>query len=890
MPNPFVCPKERREGLEKIKRAVNINHDYLDNWIYLFYENKKFNIQETIEKLNRRDIMEKTVYSTYTITPGLKKSMRSGIVQFIGRDREGRPILYFNSARDFPKVEEREERRANLDMFLSWAVRADPENPTSTTTWLINQKDSSFRKNTDLLFQKEMAIRISKFFPGCIGRLHLCNMGSTLTFVMNPLLRQLPSAISSVIFMFSSADLQKGKLFEHISEDVLPVALGGKNDCDNKDNYEYFATSVEHYFDRTVKALRQGISIKEMEMMEAYDVDQQGNPRSRSPNAAHNQVESMEGAMLEERSKSVRSGSHVHIEKRGQEMIEVSLTGANSGQKESEGSYRSDDAGNSTGSVPGDVTAVFAKPVELPVPDFNAALRTYPFDSLALANPAHRQNVVDLMEAFCQEGMELSSITQRLMLALRSRQVPPSEFTALKQKADLIERVAHTMMFIFPSSSVKLHYPIFAWLAEPPPSAVKMRLHEDRAASLLSVEWWEEAGRIDCTSPDNFLLSLQSSAIDYIDDCDTILQESKAASTVLKRISNFWSSNLTYKEVEHLIEERYHAAWKRLVPYFHQYVECKVSLSIAEFIRHHGLLVSGGKLDHSAGWYKKLVGSMVEYREMRRKNYLFYLFPPLFRQENESGGITSPPSAEELLQLQNLSVSFQNVIRVVCLIERSFHNTLDQLASPVTVNVASKDAVERYLEDTKSKIYITYESQREGLFPQEVAAEKQSEAFQCLEAAQAPLTDFLFCLASLTLLKEKAEKLSRQPYSIVENVLKEQLNESEERIAFREQSRLFANGLAAVACEMQGSFTYSAFHKNTCSDSAPHSYIVSLSLLFILAAIYQSPEAVSSSPPLSSEEVTNNEKNKFFADEFLCSITKVHKSAASILNQTIQTI
>lgn len=117
---PFSCPPERRSGLEEVKRAVGVNHSYFDSWIYLFYENKKFDVKETIAKLNRRDIMEKSVFSTYTITPGLKKSMRSGIVQYVGRDFDGRPVLYFNTARDFPKSEERPERQANMDMFLSW--------------------------------------------------------------------------------------------------------------------------------------------------------------------------------------------------------------------------------------------------------------------------------------------------------------------------------------------------------------------------------------------------------------------------------------------------------------------------------------------------------------------------------------------------------------------------------------------------------------------------------------------------------------------------------------------------------------------------------------------------------------------------------------------------
>lgn len=170
--------------------------------------------------------------------------MCAGIVQYIGDDKAGRPVLYFNTSRDQPKASERAWRQANFDIFLSWAVRLQRSNPTSGVTWLINQHHASLLRNTDLVFQKDMALRTSKFYPGTVARMYLCNMNSALTFVMKPLLRQLPKAISETIFIYSNHDLKSGKLLEVMDDHVLPIAMGGSNDCDHPSNYEWFANQV----------------------------------------------------------------------------------------------------------------------------------------------------------------------------------------------------------------------------------------------------------------------------------------------------------------------------------------------------------------------------------------------------------------------------------------------------------------------------------------------------------------------------------------------------------------------------------------------------------------------------------------------------------------------
>ena len=62
----FQVPREHVAEMDEVKRAVGVHHHYLDGWIYLFLSNKKFDVKETIAKLQRRDNMERTVFSKYT--------------------------------------------------------------------------------------------------------------------------------------------------------------------------------------------------------------------------------------------------------------------------------------------------------------------------------------------------------------------------------------------------------------------------------------------------------------------------------------------------------------------------------------------------------------------------------------------------------------------------------------------------------------------------------------------------------------------------------------------------------------------------------------------------------------------------------------------------------
>lgn len=929
MAKPFKCPENHRNGLEEVKRAVNIHHSYLDSWIYLFFENKNFNVKDTIDKLNRRDIMEKSVFSSYVLSPFTRASIRSGIVQCVGRDHEGRPVLYFNTCRDFPKADERDLRRENFDIFLSWAVRCCKDNPTSKVIWLINQKDTSFRKNMDLIFQKDMALRVSKFFPGVVAKMYLCNMSSALTLVFRPLLRQLPASISDCIFFFSGKDLAQGKLLEFIPEHVLPVAMGGKNNCDHPANYEFFAQNVELYFHRCIDALHSGISIKEMEIMEEYNVDRQGEPlspsRRRDGSGAVDSDPSGGDSFRKRNSRSLQNGSpgtellgslssnsicfpehgnyasmnaispehlhqqpssspHFRNEDDSEESLEDSDNLLHSSSRNSPqhcgvsngANYGTSFLLSTSPQMAISARAIPVERIQLPIPNFRA-LSVFPFRILPNLSGSARKNVDTLLRELCFYGEKLGSVLKTIMLHLRDgcqrRSITSTEGESdgtamnflLRQNAEVIAHVAHSLFCLFPPTLARLNYPIFPWLIDP--------VLEKETVSQLSPEWWGEASLLDCTSPDNLLLSLQTFAVEYIDDCDILIQDNITAKSLLTRLGNFWPSNLTCREVLELLHERCRDSWRILVPHFQQYIECKVALAIVEFIRFHGLLVSGGRIDVNAEWYQKLLWSMVQYREMRRKNYIFHVFPPLFRDhesslpevsstrtsgnerlrgeekktgmnglQNSTSAASSPPSPEELLGLRGLSVSFHNIVRIICLVKRSLEKTLHQLASPVTVNIAAHTVVERYLENTMSRISIAYETQRAGVPPPELAFQKQMEAYRCLEAAQAALTEYLFSLAATTWINEKivGELPSKyHSWDFMMRQLQSELRDVSICVEVRQRSRLIANGLAAEAYNMQGSFASSAFSPELRTDEPPEGYAAALSLLFIASASSQ---------------------------------------------------
>mmetsp|Transcript_49569 Transcript_49569/g.153022 ORF Transcript_49569/g.153022 Transcript_49569/m.153022 type:complete len:1131 (-) Transcript_49569:95-3487(-) len=254
-----------REELEEVKLRVGITHDKFDCWIFKFLENKHFDVDETVAKLQRRAEMERG-FLDYEVTDHMREMMRSGIMQVIGEDKDGRVAMYVVTCRDFPKSELREERKRNFDMWLSYGTRLRRGDPRCRITLLVNQRDAGVWANTDMTFQTNIAFRIAKFYPGMIDRAYVCCMGNALSAVARPVIKAMPAAISDRIFIYNEKQImEEKKMLEFFDEDVLPIALGGTNDCDHPANYESFAENVESYFNEVKDAISRGLSVKEYE-------------------------------------------------------------------------------------------------------------------------------------------------------------------------------------------------------------------------------------------------------------------------------------------------------------------------------------------------------------------------------------------------------------------------------------------------------------------------------------------------------------------------------------------------------------------------------------------------------------------------------------------------
>lgn len=919
----FDCPPERREGLEAVKRAVGIQHHYLDGWVYLFYENKKFDFKETVAKLQRRDHMEKTVFANYVMTPSLEQSMRAGIVQYVGRDKVGRPVLYFNTVRDSPRADQRPERQANMDMFLSWAVRCDPANPTATVTWLINQQDASLMRNTDLIFQKDMALRISKFFPGVVAKMYLCNMGSALTFVMKPLLKQLPKAISECIFFYSEGDIRRGKLLEVIDADVLPIAMGGSNNIDHRQNYELFATTIEGYFRRCQCALREGVSIKEMEMMEAFPVDKNGQPRasnetdnrggSPSPSAPRTaiaaatseatsviartqRIQAAGEETLDMASPVARTPSKIHVDRDDKEAIVVMSstlrrshstraaelrTRRDAGPLGEDGVGPDDDAdkgddGAQTDSTGAEVTSPNDSYMSIPFPvdekdnhagrpgaagggggrrgDGNSHSQQLTFFhsnsqcDLTAAAPAGKEVLeldaqglpvlhVDTIEVFsfasnlptmrlshdrvcelqrCWTVFLCHCVTllpqlSLLMEALRDDDMLEDEVLQVNERVPLMRRVMHHVLDLFPQTSQPLYYPIFHWLT----------VGQDRRWNVRT-DTVRDRVALDCTSPDNFLLSVQGSSVEYVDECERLLEGDKMRDRILRRVVLSWPAGVSSEALKSSLSTKAHDLWRQVVPSFHKYIEAKVAMCIGEFIDHYGLLASGGRIDTRATWYGTLFSGLVQFRELHRRNWLFYVFPPPFtRSPAEGNGAASatnaaadaaPTMLDMLRAHSDAPATLTTVSEFVLLVERSLQGTREQLGPTSVTKMASHVSVERYMEETGSKVYIPYEAQLTGVKAKELIATEKDKARQLLEAVEQPLREFLFVSAVRFVLERGVDgaESTAGPSTLRRDEVLQRVNvarrQCQDMAESRRSSRRTAVSMAKAAYEVQGTF------------------------------------------------------------------------------------
>lgn len=944
----FQVPREHVAEMDEVKRAVGVHHHYLDGWIYLFLSNKKFDVKETIAKLQRRDNMERTVFSKYTITDSLHASMRAGIVQYVGRDKDGHPVLYFNTVRDSPKADQRPERQANMDMFLSWAVRCDKHNPTAMVTWLINQKNASMLRNTDLIFQKDMALRISKFFPGVVGRMYICNMSSALTFVMKPLLRQLPSSISDCIFLFSGGDIKNGELLKHIDASVLPVEMGGNNDCDNQQNYERFATTIEGYFARCITALNSGISIKQMEMMEEFGVDKDGRPIA-APNATMaagskssaatpanggggdagtsitsaaqkwKSVERMATTASEETldHTTMQDACAVTVDANAQE-----ITVQSASRPGSHGSRTQNGVSNMSAAA--DWTMSFASPpmpveplvqrvpsselmdcVSVTGQSLEDSFSTpaaknglyhihltrideYSFSSVQRKVSAQKQTELAATQrdacvrdwiSFCCQCVEVVPKVEVLLEALRRGTA--SQLAFEDELVKKLRRCGHYMINLFPQTHATLPFPLLDWYATGA-TAQYRRAVAAASASQADQPALEEldtlvinprrlAFRLDCTTPDNLLLSAQAGAVEFIESWDDRIAVEQRKVRVQRRLLLTWPPHTERRAFEQQLQAKARVLWEQLRPLFRVYIEAKVGISIAEFIRHYGLLVAGGRINEKAEWYRQLFADVLQYRELHRRNWLFYVFPPLSQDDADA---EEPPTMEELLRARGEPfLTLDAAASLMTLIEQSLQYTADQLTvegAAAGGAVATRTIVERYLEVSKTKIYIPYDTQRSGVVPGESIERHKKAAASALREAEAPLQEFLFTLVSLAVLQHE------YPSTMSEADIKVNLQKSKNEHALavmeqREHQRV-AMSFARVCGELQGSFGSDPYNLLTVyppEEVHAEGYALGLELLLAVAILRSgrdaegggcdraaSPTAADVVPPLfaSSEE------------------------------------
>ena len=275
--------------MQEIKQQLGILTDYYDCWIYAFLANKNYNIEETVAKLIRRADMELNDLATIEVSDWFRTDLSAGSIQYVGCDKEDRITLYCVTCRDFPKADLREKRKKIFDMFMTWATRLRPNNHQCKVTLLVNQRDASVWANSDLSFQASCALRISKFWPGLVDRVYVCCMNRALAAIARPLFQRLPGHLRERIQIYTEAEVEAGKLLEFFDASVLPVPLGGANECDDQTHWTAWANMICDYFIGVRQGLLDGKSVKEYEMELILREEQEAAElaSSRPPRVSH---------------------------------------------------------------------------------------------------------------------------------------------------------------------------------------------------------------------------------------------------------------------------------------------------------------------------------------------------------------------------------------------------------------------------------------------------------------------------------------------------------------------------------------------------------------------------------------------------------------------------
>ncbi|EKF38236.1 hypothetical protein MOQ_001556 [Trypanosoma cruzi marinkellei] len=316
-----------RAALGELKRRLGICHTHFDCWLYAFLENKKFDVDETIAKLQRRAAMEVQELGAYDITASGSSAgvgenacctddgMARGVIQIIGCDRRGRVCLYVTTVRDTCEKSLRAEKTRTFDAILSYATRLRHDHKSCRVVMLVNQKDASLLKHIDFPFQVSIALRISKYYPGLVERVYIVNMSRLLAAVAKSVFKGLPRDVSERICIVSDTEMKQGTLLQWFDAAVLPVALGGTMDRDTPEHWRAFADTVMRHFRHLQDAVvLRGMSVKEWELEELQRDGAGGGGGEESPVAhasplfdAAEQHRNVSGAVLAPRA-SLSSG------------------------------------------------------------------------------------------------------------------------------------------------------------------------------------------------------------------------------------------------------------------------------------------------------------------------------------------------------------------------------------------------------------------------------------------------------------------------------------------------------------------------------------------------------------------------------------------------------
>ena len=719
----FDCPPDHKPALESVKSRMGVSHSYFDGWYYLFLENKKFNVDDTVAKLQRRAQMEQQEFARYEVTEPMREKMKSGIVEVIGEDIYGNIAVLVTTCRDFPKVEEREDCKRNMDMWLSYVIRLRTKTNRCKVTWLINQDGCSLMKNTDLMFQKDMMIRISKYFPNAVHKVLLCNMSTALTFVMKPLLRQFPDSISQLVEVHSSTDIKNGVLKKHFSMDVLPRALGGSNEnVDVPEHFLEFAANVEEYTVRALKALREGYSIKEWEMMDAYGVDRYGKPlSSKEPESAQvSPSPSPVGGMLYFSSPTGGSSAA-----QSPQMTTMDLP-----------TKRFIDEDFSAGAVArqeqhlwsNTLRSVTELHIRVQLDSFKNCCRDLDHQCAALATQIHRNQVTsdDLNLLLLQSEKTERLIVNLLRLATASQtsRARQSRVKVLPVvQTILIPDILRTIARSESASTAGFHIES----GDMDGSSAQALLENLRVAAALSNEW---SHRYEAES-DWLLSSIERALLIWptSESWDRLLSApSKIESILMNESSPFWipadraqvdPEGFRGRVMCSILRRKLDHAWELISKNLEEYLLAESYLAVLQYISGvRSLDVTALCIDTTSNVFLRAVERVYRSRFEQRKSFLFHLLPPQYSFED-----SLPPSVDELLTGASWAAQSNQLSKLRDLVVESIAAVSEQLhiaegsstAKPLNLAFAAQQVLDPTAAGANSNIDPSVSNVRSNL-------------------------------------------------------------------------------------------------------------------------------------------------------------------------------